>query len=306
MRHLAWSLSIGVLAGLGAGPFFAPAAYAQTAASARIGNAPAGTPLGNQQQLTQGNPMQGTTVSPGSISPSIGGVNGSGAVVGGTLNKGIYGSPGSISPSIGGVNGSGAVVGGTLNKGIYGSPGSISAGIGGVNGSGAVVGGTLNKGIYGSPGSMSPSIGGVNGSGAVVGGSITKGIYGSPGTFSPSIGGVNGSGAVVAGSLNSRVREFENGGFGNSDLNGGVASGPSRPSMSIGKTGPRFVPGSYPIANTANAAADANANINYTPGSAAAVYNYNSAPNGLGGSSSAPPNADEQSAPEGRFEYAWW
>jgi hypothetical protein len=273
MRHLAWSLSIGVLAGLGAGPFLAPAAYAQTAASARFGNAPAGTPLGNQQQLTHGNPMQGTTGSPGSISPSIGGVNGRGAVVGGTLNKGIYGSPGSISPSIGGVNGSGAVVGGTLNKGIYGSPGSIS-----------------------------PSIGGVNGSGAVVGGSITKGIYGSPGTFSPSIGGVNGSGAVVAGSLNSVVRGFQNGGFGNSDFNGGMASRPSPPSMSIGKTVPRFVPGSYPVANTENLPA----NTNYTPGSTDAVYNYNSAPNGLGGYSSAPPIGDAQSAPDGRFEYAWW
>jgi hypothetical protein len=300
MRHFAWSLSVGVLTGLGVGPFFASAAYAQRGGGGvHFGNAIPGSPLAGQQQLLYGNPMYGNASSPGSISPTLGGVNGVGEVVGGSLNGGIYGSPGSINAGIGGVNGSGAVVGGAFNGGFYGSPGSMSTGIGGVTGTGELIGGSQNGGIYGSPGSISPGYGGVNGNGAVVGGPLNRGAYGSPGSFSPSIGGVNGRGAMVGGSLNSGAGRSPTGGFGGGEFNGGRGSGLSRP-VPIGITGPNFFPGGSTFANTENAYTN-----NYALGTTD-NYNYNSAPNGLGGYSSAPSMGDDQSAAEGRFEYPWW
>jgi hypothetical protein len=256
MRHLAWSLLIGGLAGLGAGPFFASAAFAQRGGGGggHFGNAMPGSPLGNQQMLLPPglNPAYGIQQGPGSISPSIGGVNSNGAVVGGTANGGFYGSPGSMSAAIGGVNGSGAVVGGYLNGGNYGvSPGmNVSWGVGGVNGSGAMYGGSLDGGRYGSPGSIiSPGIGGVNGSGAVVGGALDGGRYGSPGSFSPTVGGVNGRGAAIAGTLNSGYQGFQRGIGANGEFKT-VPNEQYRAATPIGVTGANFFPSSANVAST--------------------------------------------------------
>jgi hypothetical protein len=255
MRHLAWSLLIGALAGLGAGPFFASAAYAQRGGGGggHFGNAVPGSPLGNQQMLLPpgNNPAYGVTQSPGSISPTIGGVYSNGSVVGGTSNGGFYGSPGSFSAAIGGVNGNGSVSGGLLNGGVYGSPGAnISWGVGGVNGSGAVIGGSLDGGRYGSPGSItSPGIGGVNGSGAVVGGPLDNGRYGSPGSFSPTVGGVNGRGTAIAGTLNSGFKGFQNG----IGSNGEFIMPPNqqyRAATPVGITGANFFPSSAYVAGS--------------------------------------------------------
>jgi hypothetical protein len=227
MRHLAWSLLIGASAGLGAAACFASPAFAQRSGSTggsggHFGNALPGTPLGNQQMLLPpGKAVYGVSKSPGSISPTVGGVNSDGAVVGGTGNGGVYSSPGSYSGGIGGVNGRGAVVGGMLNGNVYGSPGAnISWGVGGVNGRGAVGGGNLNEGRYGSPGSvLSPGIGGVNGRGSLVGGALNDGRYGSPGSFSPTLGGVNGRGQAIGGTLNSDFKGFQNGIGANGEFN---------------------------------------------------------------------------------------
>lgn len=257
MRHFAWSLSIGALVGLSAGLLLAPTAFAQRGGGGggHFGNAMPGSPLGNQQMLLPPgtNPAYGVTQGPGSISPTIGGVNNRGAVVGGTSNGGFYSSPGSFSAAIGGVSGNGSVVGGMLNNGVYGSPGAnVSWGIGGVNGSGAVIGGSLDGGRYGSPGSIiSPGIGGVNGSGALVGGTLNGGRYGSPGSFSPTTGGVNGRGAAIAGTLNSGFKGFQNG----IGANGEFIMHPNeqfRSATPVGMTGANFFQTSTPVASTQN------------------------------------------------------
>jgi len=290
MKHLVWSLSIRFMTALAVGALFSSVTYAQRGGGGgHFGGAVPGTPLGAQQLITPGVPLYGAPGSPGSISPVIGGVNGNGALVGGTLNGGFYGSPGSISPGIGGVNGNGALVGGYLNGGVYGSPGSIiSPGVGGVNGNGALIGGYLNGGVYGSPGSIiSPGIGGVNGNGALVGGSLDGGRYGSPGSYSPTIGGVNGRGALVRGSLTSGSRGFQNGEFSSEEFNGpGMRTGPTPRPILVGITGATFFPTTGettelvpPISNT------------FTP----SVTIYNPAPLIV-----------EAAEGNGNFQYSWW
>lgn len=272
MRHFAWSLSIGALAGLGAGLCFASTAYAQKGGGGgsvmSAGVAGSGTPLGNQQMMMPGLPVYGLSRSPGNISPTIGGVNSSGAVVGGTLNGGFYGSPGNmISSGIGGVNGSGAVVGGYLDGGRYGSPGNnISQGLGGVNGSGAVVGGYLDGGRYGSPGNMlSPGLGGVNGRGALVGGALDGGRYGSPGNFSATTGGVNNKGALISGTLNSGFQGFQQ-----------------------GMTGPNFFPSNAPTPGPGVPVAIVNLGVTAAP------ITVNPAPLFV------------ETVEGGNFQYSWW
>jgi hypothetical protein len=295
MRHLLWSFWIAALAGLGAGPFFASAAFAQKGGGGgggHFGNAIPGSPLGNQQMLLPLglHPVNGITQSPGSISPTIGGVNSNGSVVGGTSNGGFYSSPGSFSAAIGGVNGSGAVTGGLLNGGVYGSPGAnISWGVGGVNGSGALTGGSLDGGRYGSPGSIiSPGIGGVNGRGALVGGSLDNGRYGSPGSFSPTLGGVNSRGAAIGGTLNSGFKGFQNG----IGSNGEFIMPPNQPyraATPVGLTGANFFPNNATAANATNLSA-ANYALSSNIGT---VYIYNPAPLIL-------------ETAEGGFEYSAW
>jgi len=68
-------------------PTTLPGMANQTGMGMQSGNAPIGSPLGNQQLQTQAKPYNGSLQSPGSISPGIGGVNGRGAVVGGLENQ---------------------------------------------------------------------------------------------------------------------------------------------------------------------------------------------------------------------------
>ena len=103
MKHMACSLSLGVLAVLGGGEFIVSTAQAQS----RFGNAPLGTPLGNLQYQTQGNPTHGPSSynsAYGSIGPSgpqgfqngafeIGGFNrGRGTSGGAYLGPAYYGN----------------------------------------------------------------------------------------------------------------------------------------------------------------------------------------------------------------------
>jgi hypothetical protein len=102
------------------GPVGAPATVPgmanQNGMGMQSGNPPIGSPLGNPQMQTQGNPNYRSLQSPGSMSPAIGGVNGKGAVVGGFQNQntGFQGFRNG-SPGTDGIN-NGGLPGGTANQ----------------------------------------------------------------------------------------------------------------------------------------------------------------------------------------------
>lgn len=81
-------------------------ALGQSGSGIGFGNAPVGSPPGNQQAATKGTRVHGAFRSPGTMSPGIGGVNDNGAVVGGFQNNAFRGFQNGAF-AIGGFNGGG-------------------------------------------------------------------------------------------------------------------------------------------------------------------------------------------------------
>ncbi len=129
--------------------------------------------------------------------------------------------------------------------------------------------------------------------GAMEGRRIAVTAYGASG---PTVGGVNGAGTVFGGFQSGGVETLQNGGFAVGGFDRGTATGGGAfpGPTAYGTTSPNFqgLGGATGV---------------YEPGTPAAVYGFNPAPNVTGGYNPAPPIGVEQSTTEGgRFQYGGW
>jgi hypothetical protein len=268
MREINPFLTLVALVGLGAALAGSPA-FAQRGAVAPMAAAP--TSISGQAGVSLGMPQVGPA---NNTMPVAVGAAGAAGQVGAPNTNGQFGGTFNTQAP--------ANMQSPLNMGMGNSAG--------VNGMGERFG---NAPLNTSLGNLQLSTQGNSAGGAMAGSTNSGYSFGASG---PTVGGVNGAGPVFGGFQSGGVENFQNGGFavGGFDRGNGTGGGAFPGPTTYGISSPNFqgLGGATGV---------------YQPGTPAAVYGFNPAPNVTGGYNPAPPIGLEQSTTEGsRFQYGGW